>query len=285
VVTVTTGVTALTIVPLSGVNVSGPTTGTVNAAYTFVANVNPLTATPPITYVWRASGIPMSQTHTSDLSDTMTFTWTTPGAQVVTVTAMNAGSTVSGTTVVNIVADSPARITVTPNPITVTVGATQTFTASGADALGHDVPISPTWSTDAGTMIGGNILAAQATPASGLHVTATVGSLNGTAVVNVAVGPLNRLTITPTDVTLTMHATQQFTAAGFDVYNNVITRPSIVWQVTPSDVGVIDSTGWFTAGTKSGLYPNAIVVASDSISTTAKVIVQPYQVFLPVVVR
>jgi hypothetical protein len=65
----------------------------------------------------------------------------------------------------------------------------------------------------------------------------------------------------------------------------VITHPSIVWQVTPIDVGVINATGWFTAGNKAGVYPNAIVVASGSISTTAKVIVQPHQVYLPAVLR
>lgn len=177
---------------------------------------------------------------------------------------------------------APVLITVTPNPVAVTVGATQTFTATGVDECDDIVPISPTWSTDAGTMIG-NILTAQTTPVSGLHVTATVGSVSGTAAVNVTVGPLNRLTITPTVITLTMYATQQFTAAGFDAYTNVITHPSITWYVTSSDIGRIDATGWFTAGNKAGVYPKAIVVASGSISATAKVIIVPYQVYLPVV--
>jgi hypothetical protein len=174
---------------------------------------------------------------------------------------------------------------VTPTPITVTVGATQTFSASGIDAGGNPMTISPTWSTDAGTMIG-NVLTAQTTPASGRHVTATVGSISGTALVNVVAGPLSHLTITPTVVTLTMRATQQFTAAGFDGYNNGIALPSLAWRVTPLEAGVIDATGWFTAGNKAGVYPDAIVAASDSISATAKVIVcWPYQVYLPVVLR
>ena len=134
-------------------------------------------------------------------------------------------------------------------------------------------------------MMANHVLTAQTVSAQGLHVTATVGSISGTAIVNISAGPLSRLTIAPTVVTLTMHTTQQFTAAGFDAYNNVIIQPAVVWQATPIDVGVINATGWFTAGNKAGVYPNAIVVASGNISTTAKVIVRPYQVYLPVMLR
>ena len=61
---------------------------------------------------------------------------------------------------------------------------------------------------------------------------------------------------------------------------------SLSWQVTPPDVGTIDATGLFTAGTKAGVYPDAVVVSSGGISNTADVIVRwPYQVYLSVVLR
>lgn len=231
------------------------------------------------------NAVPIAPTWTTDagtMASNVFTAQTTPASdRHVTATVAN----VSDTAIVNIVAGSLNSVVVTPQPATITVGVTQTFTASGADAFGNSVSISPTWSTDAGAMTGG-VLTAQTISASSKHVTATVDNLSDTITFDVTAGPLSHLTITPTVVTLTMRATQQFTAAGFDVYHNVITHPAIIWQAAPIDVGVIDATGWFTAGNKAGIYPNAIVVASGSISTTAKVIVRwPYQVFLPSLLR
>jgi hypothetical protein len=91
------------VVAPAGVGVTGPTTGTVDTAYTFIATVRPITATAcpmtatlPITYVWQATG-QSPVTHTGGLSDTTTFTWPTPGIQTITVTATNAGGAVTGT--------------------------------------------------------------------------------------------------------------------------------------------------------------------------------------------
>jgi len=83
------------------VTISGPTTGTVNTAYTFTCTVGPITSTLPITYVWQATEQP-SATHTSDLSDTAPFTWNTIGTKCITVTAMNAEGTITGTHAITI---------------------------------------------------------------------------------------------------------------------------------------------------------------------------------------
>ena len=115
--------------------------------------------------------------------------------------------------------------------------------------------------------------------------------MSGTAIVNVVTGPvvagsLASLTITPTAITLAMRQSQQFSASGFDAYGNAISDLPLSWRVTPSDVGTIDATGLFTAGTKAGVYPGAVVASSGVISSTADVIVRwPYQVYLPVVLR
>lgn len=86
-------------VPLSGVSTSGPTEGTVNAAYVFTATVSPVTATLPITFTWQASG-QAPVTHTGNgPSDWVTYTWPlqAAGQQVITATAMNAESVVTDT--------------------------------------------------------------------------------------------------------------------------------------------------------------------------------------------
>ncbi len=81
---------------LTGVDISGPTTGFVNGEYSFIATVNPITATRPITYIWQATGQPPI-TSTNGLSNTVSFVWDILGTQVVSVTAENVGSEVTNT--------------------------------------------------------------------------------------------------------------------------------------------------------------------------------------------
>jgi hypothetical protein len=115
-------------------------------------------------------------------------------------------------------------------------------------------------------------------------VTATVGSVSGTATVNVVAGSLNSLTITPTAVTLPTGGTCQFDATGFDTYNNTLSDIALLWQVTQPGVGRIDSSGLFTAGPQSGIYLGAVAVSSGVISATADVEIH-CQVYQPVIVR
>jgi hypothetical protein len=81
------------LVPLTGLVVSGPSSGVVNTDYVFTATVSPVTATLPITFTWQATGqIPLTRTGPSS-SDSITFTWPlgAAGDQVITATAANAG--------------------------------------------------------------------------------------------------------------------------------------------------------------------------------------------------
>jgi len=275
---------AITLSALPEVHVAGPATGVVGADCAFTVTVTPVTTTQPITYVWQATGA-APVTHTGGLSDTAVLSWTVAGPQPLTVTATNAEVSAYGSAVVELTAGPLDRIAVAPGSVTVTVGTTQSFAASGADAFGNVVPISPTWATDAGTMAG-DLLTAQTTPASGRHVTATVDAVRGVALVDVVAGPLSRLAIAPPTATVPMRGQQQFSAAGFDAYGNVVAGVPLSWWVTQPDVGAIDAAGLFTAGTRAGEYPGAVVVASGVISATADVAVHwPYQIYLPLVMR
>jgi hypothetical protein len=77
-------------------SITGPITGMIQTEYTFTATVSPITTTPPITYVWLSTDQePLA--HLSDQSDAASFIWHTTGTQPITVTATNAGGTVTGT--------------------------------------------------------------------------------------------------------------------------------------------------------------------------------------------
>jgi len=73
---------------LQASEISGPTTGLVQRAYTFTATVSPSDAALPITYEWQATEL-SPVTHIGGLSDTVVFTWTTPGVKAITVMAQN----------------------------------------------------------------------------------------------------------------------------------------------------------------------------------------------------
>ena len=89
--TVTSGTQAVT-----NVAISGATSGSTGATYTFNATVLPSNATQPITYSWQADG-QSPVVHTGGTSDSVDFHWTIDGAHIVTVTAENIGGTQTAT--------------------------------------------------------------------------------------------------------------------------------------------------------------------------------------------
>jgi uncharacterized protein YkwD len=93
--------------PLTGVDVSGPTTGFFNTYYAFTASAGPVTATQPVTYVWQTQGQP-SLVQTGDLSDVANLAWGITGTQTITIVAENiAGATVTATHAITIVPVPP----------------------------------------------------------------------------------------------------------------------------------------------------------------------------------
>jgi hypothetical protein len=83
-----------------------------------------------------------------------------------------------------------ATITVAPSPDTLAVGATQQFTATGKDANGNSLAISPTWSvvSGGGTITADGVFTAGASGGEFPNtVQATSGGVTGTATVVVTV--------------------------------------------------------------------------------------------------
>jgi subtilisin family serine protease len=185
-------------------------------------------------------------------------------------------STVDGLLYTGFIGNNPvATITVTPNPATLASGATQQFTATGRDASGNVVPITPVWSVVAGGgTIDGNGLFTAGTVAGTYTntVTASSGGVTGTATVTVIAGPLASIVVTPNPAFVTRGATRQFTAAGKDASGNpVAITPT--WSVVAGGGTINSTTGLFTAGTATGTFPNTVQASSGTVSGTATVTV------------
>ncbi len=76
--------------PPAGLLISGSNVGAVGIPVTLIASVNSLTTTLPLTYVWQATGQSTLTRVINARSDTVSFTWPSTGAKVVTVSASNA---------------------------------------------------------------------------------------------------------------------------------------------------------------------------------------------------
>src|ERR1019366_1590839 len=109
--------------------------------------------------------------------------------------------------------------------------------AVGKDANGNIVVIVPSWSVlnaTAGSINSGTGVFTAGT-VSGTYnntVQAASGGISGFATVNVGVGALATITVSPSTSTLSTGGTQQFTAVGKDANGNtVVIVPA--WSVDP----------------------------------------------------
>lgn len=194
---------------------------------------------------------------------------TTAGPATVTATS----GSITGTATVTITAGVATTVTVTPNPANVAAGGTQQFTATGKDANGNTVSITPVWSVAAG---GGTIsatglfTAGTAIGAFANTVKATAGAASGTATVNVGAGALATLTLTPNPASIAAGLTRQFTVVGKDANGNVITTitPAVTYSV-PAAAGTVNASGLFTAGTTPGSYN--LTATSGTVTTTSAI--------------
>ena len=132
-------------VPLTGVSLSGPSSGETGQTLTFTATVQPGNATTPITYTWSSDGLVSGQG-----TNQASYRWTSAGNKSVQVTAENCGGTpYSDSQPVNISAACPKPI----------VGVSITGPSSGYTTVNYDftasldpadatTPVTYTWSSD-----------------------------------------------------------------------------------------------------------------------------------------
>ncbi|MBN1874950.1 MAG: PKD domain-containing protein [Anaerolineae bacterium] len=88
-----TSTTATRAALVYAVNVSGREQGGINHAYTFNATVTPDSGGFPVTYTWEATDQMGVVNPGQGTSNSVSFTWTTPGTKTITITATIAGAT------------------------------------------------------------------------------------------------------------------------------------------------------------------------------------------------
>jgi hypothetical protein len=197
------------------------------------------------------------------------FTWSTDVGTVdasgfftaQTTTAIGVVTAAKGTknysATVTVIPGPIYRIIVLPDPVNLTVGSTQAFTATAYDSYNNTIPGAIfIWTTDVGSVDATGLFTAQTSPGTGT-VTATIGTISDSADVDIVIGTIDHIIVNPDPATVVVRAQQQFTAAAYDAYNNLITDAVFLWS---SNVGDVNSTGFFTAWTTPGI---GIVTATN----------------------
>jgi hypothetical protein len=135
----------VTPVNLTNLSISTPVSiAPINVSFNFTANALPLNATQPITYVWSADGqFPVTQTG-GGLSAAQSFTWMTTGTRVVTVTATNAGNTLTSSILVTVTAVPLSGVSISTPFDTQFAGTPFNFTANAAP-FDAGIPITYSW--------------------------------------------------------------------------------------------------------------------------------------------
>ena len=160
---------------------------------------------------------------------------------------------VTGAAIVDIVPGPLHSITVAPNSITMTVGATQTFAATGFDQYSNLFNLTPIWtaSNTGGAISANGVFTAGTSVASGVLVTATQGGFAGAATINIVPGPPAVLSILPTNAVISAGISLAYSVIAHDAFGN--------------------SIGDVTAGTTFSITPAAgAVFVGSSVTPTVK---------------
>jgi len=130
---------------------------------------------------------------------------------------------------------SVASITVTPATANVAVGATQQMVATAMDSQGATVTATISWSSSAADRASGTAT-----------ITASVGSISGTANVTVTPPPVETVEVTPATGSMTVSQTLQLTASPKDASGNDVAA-TVTWSTSDAAIVSVDSNGLATA--------------------------------------
>ena len=236
-----------------------------------------------------ATGV-FSDGSTQDL--TASVSWNSTASLVATITATGlangivAGQTeitatagsVSGSAVLTVTPATLAAINITPANLTIPVGTTQPFTATGlfSDGSTQDLTATVTWSSSMASVATVNSGGLATGLASGqTTVTASLGSISNSTALTVTTVALISVAVNPVNPSLVVGGTQQFTATG--TYSDGSTQDltgSAIWNSSNSVVASVSASG-LASGLAAGTTTIGASDFSVSGSSTLTVTVSP----------
>ncbi|HUI46754.1 MAG TPA: Ig-like domain-containing protein [Nitrospirota bacterium] len=273
---------------------SGTTSPTAQLVAIEVTPTNPSIAA-GTTLQFTATGVYSDKT-TQDLTATVTWEssdsvdalWMTNGrlrgkGPCRTTISATKGS-VSGSTTLTVTPATLASITVTPTNPSIAKGTTQQFMATGtfSDNTTQDLTVDVVWSSSASSIAGisntaGSMGLVTAAAAGSTTITATSGTLSGSTTLMVKPATLVSVAITPTNPSIAMGSTQQFTATG--TYSDGSTQnltTAVTWSSSSSSIaGISNTAGSMGLATPVAAGSTTITATSGTLSGSTTLTVKP----------
>lgn len=213
-------------------------------------------------------------------SDTSKATISNAGGSQGLATTLAAGSTtitatsgaISNNTTLTVTAATLVSIAVTPTNPSIAKGLTQQFTATGTytDASTQDLTTSVTWSssdTAKATIsnAGGTRGLASSVAAGSPTITATSGAVSGNTTLSITAATLVSIAVTPTNPSMAVSRTKQFTATG--TYTDSTTQDltsSVTWSSSSTSKATISNAAGSKGIASSVATGTTTITATDS---------------------
>ncbi len=228
-------------------------------------------------------------TSTVKPADPVSHEYTKAGAYTVTLTAVKKGDppeTNAASVTVTVAPGALDHVTLDPTSATLEVTKGQQFSAAAFDQFNNPLAdLRPAFRAEgdagkvesngaftAGTKVGDYV--------GGVSVDFTQGAISKTATARIVLqhGPLDKITLEPTAVTLDIGKAQAFTVKAVDAYGNTTPEAQVAWAAG-ENVGKLSPNGELTTGTKAGTFAQGVKVTVTLGSATkdavASVTVRP----------
>jgi len=150
-------------------------------------------------------------------------------------------SGISGSAIVHVSPGALARIDVSPADVTITADGTQAYAATGYDARGNAVAISPTWGVTDGAIDPAGVFTPRRVGT--WTVFANASGVSGSTSVTVTPGALAAISVFPPTAAITADDSLQYAATGYDARGNVVAIVPAWW----AGGGTIDGSGLYDA--------------------------------------
>ncbi|MDP3061717.1 MAG: trypsin-like peptidase domain-containing protein [Chloroflexota bacterium] len=192
----------------------------------------------------------------------------------VTVEAAQGGVTKAASLTIAVVPGPVHHVTVTPQALSLKIGATKKLAAAAFDTYDNPIPDARiSWAalglvgsvSDSGVLIVGTKAGAYQ---QAVKATATIGTASAEAYIAVTVVPDPLSTVSVLPVEVVAGADRQLAAAAADQYGNAIQDVQLSWSTLDPDAGSVTSSGLLTAGKVAGKFINAVKVRASQGSVT-----------------
>lgn len=237
-----------------------------------------------------------SDNSTQDLSSTVT--WSSSSSSVATISnatgsqgraaAVAAGSTtitaasgsIKGTTTLSVTPATLLSIAVTPTNPSIALGTTQQLTATGtySDGTTQNLTTTATWSSSNTAVATVNNTGLATSVATGPAViSAQSGGITGQSNLTVTPATLESIAVSPTNPSIALGTTRQFTATG--TYSDGSTQNltnTVTWSSTTTGVATVsNATGSKGLATSVAVGTTTIAAASGSVSKSTTLTITP----------